>query len=279
VIAMLKDILVNLNLTEGADPTSAFARSVAATFDAHLTGIGFAYEPAVPPTIMGGIPADFVEQQRQANEALARRTVARFEEDLRRDGLNGDSRLISASLANAAERFGILARRFDLSIVGQADPSRMAVEDVITEAALFNSGRPVLVVPYVHASPLSLKKVMLCWDGGRPAARAMADALPLLKRAGKVDVVTFTTERSRPEDLPAADVAHHLARHGLTVELQRVPVAGIDIASAILSHAADTSTDLLVMGGYGHSRLREFILGGATRGILAAMTVPTLLSH
>lgn len=143
---------------------------------------------------------------------------------------------------------------------------------------MFESGRPVLLVPFIQKRGLKLDHVMICWDGSRSAARAIADAMPFLVRAGKIEVVTIAGEPAKSDEIPGADIGHHLARHGLKPEIKRI-VADMDVTSTILSHAADSSADLVVMGGYGHSRWREFILGGATRGILAAMTVPTLMSH
>jgi nucleotide-binding universal stress UspA family protein len=136
-----------------------------------------------------------------------------------------------------------------------------------------------IVVPYVQRDGLKLDRVMVCWDGSRTAARALGDAMPLLARAGNVQVVIVASEPGKSDEIPGADIAHHLARHGLKVELKQIVVHGLDVANTILSHAADSGADFIVMGGYGHSRLREFVLGGATRGILGSMTVPTLISH
>ena len=120
---------------------------------------------------------------------------------------------------------------------------------------------------------------MVCWDASRNAARAVADAMPILAKAGAIDVVIVASERPKSDEVAGADIGHHLARHGLKVEVKRIVATDTDVANTILSHAADTSADFIVMGGYGHSRLREFILGGATRGILSSMTVPVLMSH
>jgi nucleotide-binding universal stress UspA family protein len=119
----------------------------------------------------------------------------------------------------------------------------------------------------------------VCWDGSETAARAIGDAMPLLQRAENVDVVMVREEKAKSDELPGADIGQHLARHDVKVEVKTIPSAGIDVASAILSFAADNAIDFIVMGAYGHSRLREFVLGGATRGILQAMTVPTFMSH
>jgi nucleotide-binding universal stress UspA family protein len=187
--------------------------------------------------------------------------------------------MLDSAASTAPGVFAGLARRFDLSIVAQAQPDQAALDGLIVEAALFDSGRPMLVVPYIQRNGLRLDRVLLCWDGSRSAARAAADALPFLRRAKVVEVVTVASEPAKSAEMPGADIAQHLARHGVTVELKRIVTAETDVASTILSHAADSSADFLVMGGYGHSRLREFILGGATREILASMTVPVLMSH
>ena len=107
----------------------------------------------------------------------------------------------------------------------------------------------------------------------------MGDALPILQKASSVKVLTISTGKFNERDVTGAELATHLSRHKLQVELARIPAADIDVASAILSHADDSGADLIVMGGYGHSRMRELALGGATRGMLQSMTVPTLMSH
>ena len=276
---MIKDLVVNLSVGAGRDVAGPYAISVAAAFGAHVSGLAFSYEPVIPPTVMGSVPVSFVESQRDENDKAASDAIARFNEAARRAGVSSDSRVLSASLAGSADRFATIARRFDLAVVGQAEPDKAAPEELITESALFSSGRPVLVVPYIQKAGLALDRVMVCWDASRSAARAIADAMPFLKRAKAIDVVIVASERLKSDEIPGADIGQHLARHVLTVEVRRIVAPDTDVASTILSHAADTSADFIVMGGYGHSRLREFILGGATRGMLSSMTLPTLMSH
>ena len=276
---MIKDIVVNLTIGASRDPASEYAVSVASAFGAHLAGVGFAYEPVLPPTIMGGMPSEVIEAQRAESEKQAKASIARFEQATRAAALSAETRLVNASLAGAADQFGRIARRFDLSIVGQAEPDKVAPEELIIEAALFESGRPVVVVPYIQKGGLKLDRVLVCWDASRTAARAIADAMPLLTKAKAIDIVMVASERAKSDEIPGADIAQHLARHGLNVEVKRIVTGGTDVPSTILSYAADASADFIVMGGYGHSRLREFILGGATRGILSSMTVPALMAH
>jgi nucleotide-binding universal stress UspA family protein len=276
---MLKDIIVNLTVDAAHDVAADFAISVGREFQAHVSGIGFAYEPVIPGSVFGGMAVELVQTQRREFERAAQAAVTYFDEGARRVGVSADSRLVTLSLAEASNTFGRLARRFDLSVVAQAEPDKLPGRELLIEAALFESGRPVLVVPYIQSGGLKLDRVMVAWDGSRNAARAVADAMPLLARAKAVEVVVVAGEPGKSDELPGADIARHLARHGLKVNLQKIVSPDVDVANTLLSHAADAGTDFIVMGGYGHSRLREFVLGGATRGVLASMTVPVLMSH
>jgi nucleotide-binding universal stress UspA family protein len=275
---MIKDIIVNLGLGE-RDPAGDFAISVADAFGAHVLGMAFVYDPIIPGSVMGGIPPQFIEAQRAESEKAVRGAIARFEQAAKRVGVSYETRSVNASIAGAAERLGRLARRFDLAIVGQPDRDRTGPVEVVDEGVLFDSGRPVIFVPYIQKAGLKLDRVMICWDGSRAATRAVADALPFLQKAKQVEIVMVASKSGKNDEVPGADLGQHLARHGLKVEVKRITSPDIDITSTILSYAADSSADMIVMGGYGHSRLREFILGGVTRGILETMTVPALMSH
>ncbi len=186
---------------------------------------------------------------------------------------------MSSSVSGAADQIGRLARRFDLAVVGQPRRDEGMPEEVLDEGVLFESGRPVLFVPFIQKDALKLDHVMVCWDGSRAATRAIGDAIPFLEKAKQVDVVIVAAKQAKADEVAGADLAQHLARHGIKVDVKRITSPDIDTASTILSYAADASTDLIVMGGYGHSRLREFILGGVTHALLDSMTVPVLMSH
>jgi nucleotide-binding universal stress UspA family protein len=277
---MIKDIVVNLPVGTSRDVAAHFAASVAAKLDAYLTGIAFRYEPLMPVMVdMYGVPPGIIESQRIENEKTAKAAVARFDESTRLAGISGEARVLDASVADAPGMLAQISRRFDLSVLAQPEPDEPMFGRPFIEAALFESGRPVLIAPYIQTAGLKLDRVMVCWDGSRNAARAVGDAMPFLVQAKTTEIVVVSGEPAKSDELPGADIAHHLARHGAKVEVKRIVSTEIDVANTILSSAADTSVDLLVMGGYGHSRMREFILGGVTRGILASMTVPTLMSH
>jgi nucleotide-binding universal stress UspA family protein len=272
---MIKDIVVKLSLVS-PDHAGAYALSLAATLEAHVTAVAFAYEGEILPDPSGQGSRRFI-REREENEEGASAAAAAFEKQADAAGVAAAAQVMTTTLSASYDLFGQIARRFDLAVVGQDDPEKEDAEALAAEGALFESGRPLVLVPYIHKAGLKLDRVMVCWDGSRPAARAVADAMPLLRRARQVDVVIVAQAKS--DEMPGADVAEHLARHDVNVAVQRIARGDIDVKDALLNYAADSAADMIVMGGYGHSRMREFILGGVTRGMLASMTVPTLMSH
>jgi nucleotide-binding universal stress UspA family protein len=276
---MVKDIIVNLSVTTEGSVIGKYAISVAAALQAHLTGVAFIYDPVVPISGAGYIPADVIETQREDNETAAEAAIKSFNAASDQAGISAEPLMTSASLSGAGDQFARMARRFDLAIVGQAQPDISTMEQIIGENTLFESGRPMLMVPYIQKTAFKTDNVMICWDGSRTAARALADAIPIIRKGGRVEIVIVASERGKQDEIEGADIGQHLARHGLKVDVHRISGGNIDVGDALLSHAADSGADLMVMGGYGHSRLREFILGGVTRSIFESMTVPVLLSH
>ncbi|WP_407521491.1 universal stress protein [Methylobacterium oryzisoli] len=213
-------------------------------------------------------------------ERAAREQAARAARDAaaaaREAGLSCEATAICASVTDAAECLAGHARLSDLAVIEQADADAPKPSDAYLDTLLFRTGRPVLVVPYIQAGPLRAASAVVAWDGSATAARALGDALPLLQRAERVEIVTVTDEPP-PEDARRRMVVH-LARHGIDAAFHVVP-ADLPVGEALLSHAADRGAGLFVMGAYGRSRLREAILGGASRTLLQSMTFPTLLSR
>ena len=172
----------------------------------------------------------------------------------------------------------------DLLILTQSDPHAddgQAFKNPDIETTILASARPVIVLPYANAARTLGQRVLVAWDDSHAAARAVADALPLLRRAGSVQVMSFngndlSDEDGRSNDL--ASVAEWLARHGVTARTQVEPTR-IPVAETLLSRAADQGADLIVMGAFGHARWRERLMGGTTRSLMSTMTVPVLMSH
>jgi nucleotide-binding universal stress UspA family protein len=275
---MIKDVLVNIAVGIENDATLDYALALAKSFDAHAAGVAFAYEAVPPAMLMDDVPPTWIEELRREAERAAELAVERCKAAAGRIGIEVEARAMPASFDGTADVFGRIARRFDLVVVRQAEPERTGPADLIIEAALFSTGRPVLVVPYIDKIGPKFDRTMVCWDGSRNAARAVSDAMPLLRRAKIVEVV-IVAEHGKSDEVPGADIAQHLARHGLIVEVKEIVAPNARPADVLLSHAADSGADFLVMGGFGHSRLREFVLGGVTRSLLEAMTVPALMSH
>jgi nucleotide-binding universal stress UspA family protein len=275
---MIKDIVVNLSGEQPQDFAADYAVSVAAALDAQITGIAFVFDAVIPDGVMGSIPVEMIEMQREESSKEAQTATERFAARAKSAGIPVETRVLDANLGGAATLFGAIARRFDLAVVTQARREGGASAALMIEAALFESGRPVIMVPYIQKEGLTLDHVLACWDGSRTAARAIADAMPFLERAKTVELLMVGEDRKQDEIAGATMIAH-LARHGITAREERTAQGNISIENVILSYAADSGADFMVMGGYGHSRLREFVLGGVTRGILGSMTLPVLMSH
>ncbi|KRQ17774.1 universal stress protein [Bradyrhizobium manausense] len=277
---MIKDIVVNLAHDASRDPARDFAITVAEAFEAHIAGVAFAYMPEVPGYAVVEIPPDVVASMVDVSKKAAEAAIGRFDEAAKRSLLSAEHRLVSTVGVEGSELFATLARRFDLSILLQADPGGLANDDMI-ETSLFDSGRPVIVVPYIQKDGLKLDHLVCCWDGGRAAARAINDALPLLTKADKVDLLIIENDKTKNEttEIRGVEMAGHLARHQVNVDIEIIPAPDISVADAILSYVADESGTLIVMGGYGRPKLREIILGGVTRAMLKSATVPLFMSH
>jgi nucleotide-binding universal stress UspA family protein len=279
---MIKDIIVNLEHKIERDPARDFAITIAETFEAHVAGIAFAYTPELPGYASLEIRPEILVDMIAESERTALSAIERFEAAARRSLVSAEHRLLKTTGAGvgAPVILATLARRFDLSVFMQSEPDGVDNDDVI-ETSLFQSGRPLVVVPYIQKDGLKLDHVVCCWDGSSAAARAINDALPLLTKAASVDLLIVRNEKTKNETnvIRGAEMAKHLARHDVKVEIETLPAADIDVTNVILSYVADSAGTLIVMGGYGHARIREFILGGVTRDMLKSMTVPVFMSH
>src|SRR6202171_1077722 len=234
--SMIKDIVVNLEHRIGRDPARDFAITIAETFDAHIVGVTFAYAPDFPGYVTLEIPPDIVAAIVAESEKAALTAIERFEDAARRSLVSAEHRLLKTIGAGAPAILSTLARRFDLSVFMQSEPNGVDNDDLI-ETSLFQSGRPLIVVPYIQKDGLKLDRVVCCWDGSRAAARAINDALPLLVKATTAELLIVLNEKTdtKPNVIRGAEMAKHLARHDVKIEIETIPAADIDVASAILS--------------------------------------------
>ncbi len=274
----LKNLLVHIDDGKACTDRIQAAIALAQAHGAHLTGLYIAADPVLPGNIRAEIPAQFLAVLKDELTERIEAAEARFIEVVERAGLSVECRTAHCPGTRIAELIGLHARYADMVVLGQPDDSE-ELEGHIAEDVVLSSGRSALVVPYIGAGKTMGKRVMVAWDAGREAARAVHDALPVLERAKSVVVLVINPHRGNHGAEPGADIALHLARHGIKVEAQSFEVKGLSVADALLNRLADHGIDLLVMGAYGHSRLRERVLGGVTRQIFQEMTVPVLMSH
>jgi nucleotide-binding universal stress UspA family protein len=274
-----KTILVHVDSGQGTPARLKLAADLAGRFAAHVIGL-YVRQPFQAPAFTDAGPAmDSLYQTYESAVTTDTATAtAAFREAIASKGISSEWQVVDGPVEEAVVAH---ARYADLVIVGQAEPEGGAPStpsDLAEEVALA-SERPVLIVPHIGVSRPPARTAMLCWNASREAARAAAGALPLLKGADKVIVLMIDPGKPTGGEVPGANVAAWLGRHGVKVILQRDAAAGSDVGGVILSRAADHDVDLIVMGIYGHSRMRERVLGGASRTLLATMTAPLLVMH
>ena len=275
-----KTILVHCDASRTVNGRLAAAADVAQRFEARLIGL-HAREPLeVASFVDGGMGIGALMEAWQAGCDAAEKTAETAYIKATKDRNFPSEWRVTEAFSDDA--LAVNGRYADLLVVGQADPDDPAgSRNDLPEAMAFATGRPVLVVPQIGAQPNVGKTVLLCWNASRESARASADALPFLRAADKVIVLIVDPEVSADGhgQEPGADVALWLARHGVNITVQRDVALDAKIGEIILSRAADCGADLIVMGIYGHSRLREMVLGGVTRRLLADAKIPVLFSR
>jgi nucleotide-binding universal stress UspA family protein len=278
-----KDLLVHVDRSVRCAARLDIAVRLAVPHGAHLTGLYVVpppERPAVTEAPAEGLPPETAPPTGPTAEEDAMEAENLFRGHTAHSGLAVDWRRAGGAVGESVCRHALSA---DFTVIGQTPPEDAAapVFRDLAERLIFASGRPVLVVPYAGAFPAVGDQVVVAWNGGREAARAVNDALPILRRASRVIVLTVITEGTATagSEESGAAIASHLGRHGVKVEAAQVVARDIEAGDVILSRLADVAADLLVMGAYGHSRIREIVLGGVTRHILESMTVPVLMSH
>lgn len=273
----IKDILLALSMRSEHDSGRSYALSMASQLGAKATGVIYAIEPPVSFSIYPDFTSQLLEgyrteMKKNVEEAHKRFKMSATELNVAHEFHTGSGRL-DAAISDFTKR----VRASDLAVLAQHETVEMKnIGDVFLEAALFHSGRPLIIVPKDNASEFSIARVLVAWDGSAHAARAVSAATPLLERAGKILVLTIK-EDDKSSDLGGHELVNNLRLHNLNAELSERN--DTDIAATIVEETEMFRASLVVMGGYGHSRLREFVMGGATRLMLRIMPVPVLMAH
>jgi nucleotide-binding universal stress UspA family protein len=273
-----KTILVHVDAGKSAPARLKLSADLGGRFGAHVIGLHVRRPFQAPAFTDAGPAMDSLyrtyENAAKADEALA---TAAFRDLIGSTSLSSEWRVTDGL---AEEIVAAHARYADLVIVGQSEPDdATTTPSDLAETVVIASERPVLIVPHIGVTKPPGKTVLLCWNGTREAARAVTGALPILKKADKVIILLVDPRSDGDPEGPGVRVATWLARHGVKAIVKRDTAGDSDVGGVILSRAADQDADLIVMGLYGHSRMREWVLGGASRTLLASMTVPLLVAH
>ncbi|WP_210496168.1 universal stress protein [Microvirga antarctica] len=276
----LKSILIGL-IQEG-DPDQAgsalpYGLSLARAADAHVTVESASLKLVMTGAFIGGVAAHLVLTENRRLDALAQAVAENALRAASACGLSCTTQAPQLSYPKLIESFTDLARSHDLTIL-DAEPVALAAERGLIEAILTQSGRPLIVVPKAHET-FAGQRIVVAWDGGGKAARALNDALPFLRAAEIVELVSVIGEKDLADSVPGAEAAAHLSRHGVPVSVLTLPVVDGNVAETLRNHAHLTRADMIVMGAFMHSRFREMVLGGTTQGMLKTCPVPLMLSY
>ena len=274
-----KTILVSVDASATAARTVKAARELAERFDAHVIGLHVRPRFQSPAFTDSGFGMETLYTQHLEKVTVDAETAAATFKNAMGTRVS-EWRVIDGFID---DELAVAARYADLVVIAQADAegSSSSMPSDLPERVALTTERPVLVVPYIGAIKAPGKTVLLCWNASRESSRAATAAMPFLEKADKVVVLTIDAKASESGHgaEPGADVAEWLSRHGAKVTVQRDTAADNDIGATILSRAADHGADLIVMGVYGHSRMREFVMGGVSRTLLSSMTAPLLIAH
>ena len=278
-----KDVLVHLDDSEICVARVGAALELAKRDGARVTGIAMALESTISTYIGIDFPSSLTEAQQEIVQKSAKSAVAKFEAAAKEAGVEHKSRIISCPATKAPARLAFFARHADISFLAQANPDspNKAFQESLMDSVLQDSGRPVYLVPYIGRFEHKVRHAVIAWDGSKKAVRAVNDAIPMLTARDKVDVLVVNPERRGEEfgGQQGENLCEHLARYGINATVVERTNPEVSVATVILNHMADVGADLLVMGAYGQSRLRERTFGGVTNTILQQMTAPVVMSE
>jgi len=276
-----KNLLVYLDQGASNKERVNTAIAIAKVHEARLTGVVVNALPAssILHKLGFGKGEALMEQQRNDAEEI----IGHFKQVTEQQGVQADTRTIECVEGRAAEKLARMARIFDLSIMRQANPDKPNASFIseLSEEVMLSSGRPVFFIPYVGAHNIPCRRGLIAWDGSKSAARAVHDALPLLRMMEKVIILIVDADKIEhyADSKPGEELSRHLDIHGVNNEIRRLAKAEVSTSTIILNELSDSGADILIMGGYGTPKLREIMLGGVTRTLFECMTVPVFMSH
>jgi len=280
MIENIRSILIGITEEgDGNERSSAlpYGLALAREAGAHVTVQAAALKVSAPYSFVRKFAEGLVAVENRRLASLAQAVADASQRAAAASGVACVSQAPQLAYPALIRSFASLARTHDLTVL-DAEPIALAVDRGLIEAVLMDSGRPLIVVP--QGSEVFVgNRIVVAWDGSAKAARALNDALPFLRAANQVELISVTGEKDLAGMVPGAEIAPHLSRHGITVNVLTLPVVNGDVAETLRNHAHLTRADMIVMGAYVHSRLRETVLGGTTQSLLRNAPVPLFLSY
>ncbi|MEM7226214.1 MAG: universal stress protein [Pseudomonadota bacterium] len=276
----IKDLAVAYNGSTNSKAALSFAIQMCKKYEAALTGLHVRAPISFEPQVQRWMPKEVLESLKIAADEGTQEVESGFRAAVAEADFPGQVEwLVEDGPTN--EHLARLSRYFDLLVIGQFseaedDAKRLKVR---AEDLVIRSGKPLIIVPNGYQVRPFTEHAAVAWDGSRPAARALADAMQILETKQRLDLVTVTAPGKVSTPRPGHDLPRHLKRHGIAVETVALSASKDQVGAVILGHCAKSQPDVLVMGAYGHARLREDLFGGVTRTILKTMNVPVLMSH
>lgn len=276
----MKTILAVLRSPEDAERVLDRAIPLGQLFSSHIVGFHCEALPGAYVAPLSFPSAELYEADQQASSQRTEEIRSIFDKRLAQSGLGGEFRFTSTFAGDSASSALSSAYASDIVIAGQVDPDALRADIADLDRLLFDSGRPVIIVPYADVKPKpSIERILVGWDGSREAARATFDALPLILTARSTEILAVDAHENSSDPQSGEQIVMALRRHGATVTLETQPSGGLEPGLVIQNRLSDIGADLLVIGAYNHSRLRQFLFGGVTRTLLASMPTMTLLSR
>lgn len=272
----VKKILVHVDSDDDKNLQLNAAVELALKFKAHLFGLYVIQRISLPTYAGAYIPSGVLQAHEKAEQERAKKVQADFNALVEKSGCSSEWHCVEGY---SDQQINLYGRFADLIIVGQSrDHNVLSNEVSVEDHILIDSAKPILFVPYIGTSMPIGKHILVAWNGSREAVRAVTDALPFLTQAETVEIVS-AGKSAQQEDNSLDDICSFLSHHDVNAKAEHIVTKDISVPDALLSRAADNNIDLIVMGAYGHSRLREYIFGGATHYMLKHMTIPVLMSH
>ncbi|KZL17374.1 universal stress protein [Pseudovibrio sp. WM33] len=271
--------VVTLTDTSGDQVASRVAVELSKLTDAYLIGVVPNYETSYYLCTAGPMPPDYEQRLQEQSAATLNKSLEGFAKHFDGAGIDGETRVTDITLGGTFDELMHLGRLSDVIVIRQDDPTKPEpMRAAMIEAMVFDTGVATLIVPHAYEKAFAPRNIAVAWDGSGPASNAAHASMSMLQNADTVSVVMITPH-DEPKHSELTDIRNYFERHGVNIHLEVMSNVSGSVSEALLSTVERLNADMLVMGGYGHSRLAQYLFGGATRRVLHEMKIPVLMTH